>query len=57
MQINTFETRNVEYAMLGPQYLALLFIFMIGVVSALGLVLYAIDKIQTGDAIRRYYRT
>jgi uncharacterized membrane protein YsdA (DUF1294 family) len=43
--------------MLGPQYLALLFIFMIGVVSALGLVLYAIDKIQTGDAIRRYYRT
>jgi glutamate synthase domain-containing protein 2 len=43
------------FAMLALQYLALFFVFMIGVVSALVLVLYAIDRMQTGDAIRRNY--
>ena len=43
------------YTMAALEYLALFFIFMIGVISALVIVLFVIDKMQTGDAIRRNY--
>ncbi|MBV6635543.1 MAG: FMN-binding glutamate synthase family protein [Mameliella sp.] len=45
----------MEYAMAALQYLALFFVFMIGVAVALIIVMYVIDKTQTGDAIRRNY--
>lgn len=45
----------MEYAMTALQYLALLFVFMIGVAVALVVVMYVVDKTQTGDAIRRNY--
>ena len=43
------------YAMTALEYLALLFVFLIGLISALVIVFYVIDKTQTGDAIRRNY--
>jgi glutamate synthase domain-containing protein 2 len=43
------------YAMAALQYLALFFIFLIGVGAALVIVMFVIDRMQTGDAIRRNY--
>ncbi len=43
------------YAMMALQYLALVFVFVIGVAVATALVMYLIDRMQTGDAIRRNY--
>ena len=37
------------------EYLALFFVFMIGIASLMVLVFFVIDKTQTGDAIRRNY--
>ena len=37
------------------QFLALLFVFTIGVVAAFALALFVLDRTQTGDAIRRNY--
>ncbi|KUF10432.1 FMN-binding glutamate synthase family protein [Pseudoponticoccus marisrubri] len=45
----------MEYAMAALQYLALLFVFLIGVATALVIAFYFIDKSQTSDAIRRNY--
>src|SRR6056297_1916361 len=45
----------MQYAMAALQYLALFFVFLIGVGALLVIVLYVIDKTQTGDAIRRNY--
>ncbi|MCT4556414.1 MAG: FMN-binding glutamate synthase family protein [Pelagimonas sp.] len=42
-------------ALAALEYLALVFVFLIGVASALIIVLYVIDKTQKGDAIRRNY--
>jgi len=36
-------------------YLAVLFIFLVGLVALVGLVLFVVDRVQTGDAIRRNY--
>ncbi|MFW2544108.1 FMN-binding glutamate synthase family protein [Primorskyibacter sp. 2E107] len=41
--------------MIALQYLALLFVFLIGVAVLLGVVYFIIDRMQTGDAIRRNY--
>ncbi|WP_419411421.1 FMN-binding glutamate synthase family protein [Primorskyibacter sp. 2E107] len=43
------------FAMIALQYLALLFVFLIGVAVLLGVVYFIIDRMQTGDAIRRNY--
>jgi glutamate synthase domain-containing protein 2 len=45
----------MEYAMLALQYLALFFVFVIGVCVAAVIVMYFLDRRQTGDAIRRNY--
>ena len=54
-QINTYGELHMGYAMMALQYLALLFVFVIGVAVASAVVMYVIDKRQTGDAIRRNY--
>ncbi|MCT4558845.1 MAG: FMN-binding glutamate synthase family protein [Pelagimonas sp.] len=43
------------YAMAALEYLALIFVFLIGMASALAIVFFVIDKRQKGDAIRRNY--
>ena len=43
------------FAMAALQYLALFFVFMIGVAVLAALFLFIIDRTQTGDAIRRNY--
>ncbi|WP_136441690.1 FMN-binding glutamate synthase family protein [Pacificoceanicola onchidii] len=43
------------FAMIALQYLALFFVFAIGVIVALAIVYFIIDRMQTGDAIRRNY--
>jgi len=45
----------MEYAMAALQYLALFFVLCIGVGVALTVVMFIIDRTQTGDAIRRNY--
>ncbi len=45
----------MDTAMLALQYLALIFVFLIGMAVALIVVFFVIDKTQTGDAIRRNY--
>ncbi|MCT4608903.1 MAG: FMN-binding glutamate synthase family protein [Pelagimonas sp.] len=43
------------YAMAALEYLALSFVFLIGVIAALVVVFYVLDRRQKGDAIRRNY--
>ncbi|MGH1412235.1 MAG: FMN-binding glutamate synthase family protein [Pelagimonas sp.] len=43
------------YAMAALEYLALLFVFFLGIAVALVIVLFVADRRQTGDAIRRNY--
>ncbi|CUH79953.1 FMN-binding glutamate synthase family protein [Tropicibacter naphthalenivorans] len=45
----------MELATAALQYLALLFVFLIGLGVATAVVLFVIDRTQTGDAIRRNY--
>jgi len=45
----------METAAWALQILALLFVLIIGVMVAAGLVLFVIDRSQTSDAIRRNY--
>lgn len=43
------------YAVNALEYLALVFVFLIGLAVAVALILYVVDRMQTGDAIRRNY--
>ncbi len=45
----------MELAMAALQYLALFFVFLVGVAAAATLVMFVIDRTQAGDAIRRNY--
>ncbi len=45
----------MAYAMVALQYLALFFVFLIGLAVAAAAVMFVIDRMQTGDAIRRNY--
>ncbi|WGW04151.1 FMN-binding glutamate synthase family protein [Tropicibacter oceani] len=45
----------MTYAMAALQYLALLFVFLIGMGAALAIMYFIIDRTQTSDAIRRNY--
>lgn len=45
----------MTYATAALQYLALLFVFLIGAGAALALLFFIIDRTQTSDAIRRNY--
>jgi glutamate synthase domain-containing protein 2 len=46
---------SMGYAMAALEYLALSFVFLIGVIAALVVVFYVLDRRQKGDAIRRNY--
>ena len=45
----------MEVATYALQFLALLFVFVIGVFAAIALLMYIVDRSQTSDAIRRNY--
>lgn len=46
---------NPEFVADGLRYLSTIFVFAIGVLIALGLVLFIVDLLQTKDAVRRNY--
>jgi glutamate synthase domain-containing protein 2 len=43
------------FAMNAIEFMAISFVFVLGLLAVLGLVLFVIDRMQTGDAIRRNY--
>ncbi|SLN43963.1 Glutamate synthase [NADPH] large chain [Pseudoruegeria aquimaris] len=47
--------RMIDWAALALQTLALAFVFILGVAAAVVVILFIIDRTQTGDAIRRNY--